>query len=368
MPNISDTNYMQRALALAKLGQYTARPNPMVGCVIVNAEQVVGEGCHWQAGLAHAEVNALNQAREKARGATLYVTLEPCAHTGRTGPCIRAVIESGIKRVVVAVLDPNPLVQGKGVKALLEAGIEVEIGVKEKEAKILNRGFFSRMERRRPYVRAKVAMSLDGRIALPCGKSQWITSEKARENGHFERAQSCAILTGSQTVLKDDCRLTFRSHLPNIPEGIAFKQPKRLLIDSAHRCQPSCKIFHEPGETIVFTLEKSTQQKEVVLPPHQDKVSLNAVLDWCGQHEINSLLIEAGGKLTGALIQQNLVDEFLVYVAPKLLGHESMAMAFLPNNTLNVSEGHFESVEHLGKDLKITLPFTLYARAFYEHS
>ncbi len=374
MHSSNDIIYMKRALQLASKGQYTARPNPLVGCIIVQDGKIVGEGCHWQAGQAHAEILALDEAKEKARGATCYVTLEPCPHWGRTGPCINPLRESGVKRVVIAVLDPNPLVSGKGKAALEEAGIAVEVGLCSKQAIALNKGFFSRMQRRRPYVRAKVAMSLDGRIALANGKSQWITSEDARRDGHFVRARSCAILTGSQTVQKDNCRLTFRGDLPDLPPDISFEQPWRLLIDSHLSCDPQAAIFSAPGKTAVFITEKSVVKQEqmrdvVVLNEKEGYVDLEALLTWCSQNEINDLLVESGGVLTGALVKAGLIDELMLYVAPKLLGHDAKPMAFLPEIAqLDQIAGRFEKIECLGNDLKITLSLSEFARAFYEHS
>jgi diaminohydroxyphosphoribosylaminopyrimidine deaminase/5-amino-6-(5-phosphoribosylamino)uracil reductase len=364
LPN-QDSIFMQRALSLAEMGQYTSHPNPRVGCILVQENQIVGEGLHWQAGDLHAECNALQDAKEKAYGATAYVTLEPCAHHGRTGPCVDALIQANVKRVVVAALDPNPLVSGKGIQKLQEAGITVEVGLLEKEALALNKGFYSRMKRQRPYVRAKIAMSLDGRVAMKNGMSQWITSSEARQQGHLWRARSGAILTGKGTVLQDNCRLTVRDiERLGLKNENLFRQPLRVIIDSTLSVPATAAIFHQPGKTIVATSELANMQQEygsqvevIAFAEKNGYVDLQAVLFWLGKQEINDVLVEAGPTLVGALLQENLIDELLIYIAPKLLGSDAKPMAALPgfSQLSDQITGEFERFEVVGQDLHLVL-------------
>jgi diaminohydroxyphosphoribosylaminopyrimidine deaminase/5-amino-6-(5-phosphoribosylamino)uracil reductase len=361
-----DSTFMQRALSLAVMGQYTSHPNPRVGCVLVQDNQIVGEGLHWQTGGLHAECNALEGAKEKAYGATVYVTLEPCAHKGRTGPCVDALIQANVKRVVVAALDPNPLVSGKGIQKLKEAGITVDVGLLEKEALALNKGFYSRMQRQHPYVRAKIAMSLDGRVAMENGESQWITSPEARKQGQLWRARSGAILTGSATVLHDNCRLTVRDiERLGLKNESLFRQPLRVIIDSTLSVPGSFAIFHQPGKTIVATSELAdlqhkaygSQVEVVAFAEKEGHIDLQALLFWLGKQEINDVLVEAGPTLVGALLQQDLIDELLVYIAPKLLGSDAKPMAVLPglSQLSDHIAGEFDRVERVGQDLHLVL-------------
>ncbi len=360
-----DITFIRLALDLASLGVFSAHPNPRVGCVLVKDGKVIGEGLHWQTGSAHAEVNALQNAAD-VKGATCYVTLEPCAHVGRTPACVDALIEAGVKKVVIACIDPNPQVKGKGIQKLLEAGIEVVVGVLEEQAIALNIGFFSRMIRHRPYVRAKVAMSLDGRVAMASGESQWITGETARKQGHLWRARSGAVLTGNETVLKDNCRLTVRDEQSlGLPEGMVFRQPLRVVVDSSLKVPMDKAIFQQPGKTVVATVKKrqneipiSNEKREVVVLPEKDgHVDLKALLEWLGEREINDVLVEAGPTLTGVMLQQGLIDEALLYVAPKLLGSDAMPMASLPGFSVlsDHIKGAFTQVEHCGKDLFVVM-------------
>lgn len=367
-----DHFFMQKAIILAKKGEFTARPNPCVGCVLVKNDKIIGEGLHWQAGLAHAEINALQQAMEQAKGATCYVTLEPCAHEGRTGPCVDALIEAGIARVVISSHDPNPLVAGKGVKKLIAAGIEVKTQVLKQQADLLNCGFFSRMQRQKPFVRAKIAMSLDGRVAMASGESQWITGPQARQNGHEWRARSGAIITTAKTVNTDNCRLTVRhlSFMPACPPEVMFEQPLRVIVDTQNCVSSDASIFNEPGDTVVVVSSRvpdlNGDLDYIGLPEEDGHVDLTVLLSWLAEEEINDVLIEAGPTFIGAMLKANLVDELLVYVAPILLGSDAKAMADLPgfSKLSDKIEGSYQCVEQKGTDLFIRVALSEFARAY----
>ncbi|KAB2838417.1 MAG: bifunctional diaminohydroxyphosphoribosylaminopyrimidine deaminase/5-amino-6-(5-phosphoribosylamino)uracil reductase RibD, partial [Burkholderiales bacterium] len=319
---------MRRALRLAALGLYSTTPNPRVGCVLVREGSIVGEGWHQRAGEPHAEVLALRAAGAEARGATAYVSLEPCCHTGRTAPCTEALITAGVVRVVCAVRDPNPRVAGQGITRLRVAGVEVIEGLREDEARELNLGFFSRMQRGRPWLRAKMAASLDGRIAAPDGSSQWITGPEARRDGHHWRARACAILTAGGTVRADDPRL-------NVREVETGRQPLRIVVDAHAQVPVGAKIFEAPGALLVHAGHVPEGLPETVqtlaLPDRRGKVDLGALLTELGRREINELHVEAGAGLTGALIDEGLVDELLLYFAPCLLGDGGRGMFTLPS-------------------------------------
>ena len=354
-----DRGYMARALELAARGAASTDPNPAVGCVIVRDGRIVGEGFTQPAGGNHAEIEALAAARDAAQGATAYVSLEPCAHTGRTGPCTRALIDARIARVVAAIEDPNPQVSGKGTKALRAAGIVVDGPLLAAEAEAQNRGFFSRMRRGRPWIRLKLAASLDGRAALANGQSQWLTGEAARRDVHSWRARSSAVLTGIGTVLADDPRLTARAD----DVGIRVLQPKRVILDSNLRTPPSAKLFNEGGEVIVFTgegggdrrrlLERAGARIETVaLSPRCD---LAAVVARLAALEQNSVWVEAGPTLSGALLAAGLVDELILYFAPCLLGNSARGLFELPVLT-NLDERYglvIDDVARIGDDLCI---------------
>jgi diaminohydroxyphosphoribosylaminopyrimidine deaminase / 5-amino-6-(5-phosphoribosylamino)uracil reductase len=320
----ADHAHMARALRLAERGLDTTTPNPRVGCVLVKDDLVVGEGWHQRAGEAHAEVHALWQAGAAARGATAYVTLEPCSHYGRTPPCADALLDAGIARLVVAMRDPNPLVAGEGLARLMLAGVQVSGGLLESEALSLNVGFISRMTRRSPWVRLKVAASLDGKTALNNGKSQWITGPEARRDAHAWRARSCAILTGFGTVRDDDPSLTVR----DVP---CARQPLRVVVDSRLETPPTAKVL-TGGNTVIFAaIAGSVPGAEVVaLPNRSGKVDLAAMLRELGRRGINELLVEAGMRLNGSLLAEGLVDELLIYQAPILLGDSARGMFGLP--------------------------------------
>ena len=354
--SLVDYEYMARALQLARQGLYTTMPNPTVGCVLVRDGIVIGEGFTSPAGGPHAEINALAQV-EDARGATAYVTLEPCAHHGRTPPCAEALIKASIKRVVAAIRDPNPRVNGGGFAILEAAGIETACGFLEEEARAINAGFFKRMEQGRPLVRCKMAMSLDGRTAMASGESQWITGPDARADVQQWRAQSCAIVTGVDSIIHDNSSLTVRPDELRIanPEAAASKQPLRVVLDSHLRIPLDAKILSLPGQTIVAystDCEKSdplmvqnkrhalqTMGVEVVaFPPKTSdasgRVDLAAVMAWLAQRECNNVLLETGATLAGTAVAEGLVDELLIYMAPVLMGSDARPLFQLPFTTM----------------------------------
>lgn len=327
-----DYRHMARALRLARQGLYSTDPNPRVGCVIVRDSRIVGEGWHERAGEAHAEVIALAAAGEQARGATAYVTLEPCCHHGRTPPCTDALLEAGIGRVVAAMPDPNPQVAGKGLALLQQAGVAVDCGLLETEAQRLNPGFIQRMTQHRPLVRLKLAMSLDGRTALASGASQWLTGPAARQDVQRLRARSSAILTGSGTVLADDPGLNVR--LP-----AAARQPLRVILDSALRLSPMAQTLQLPGQVLVFTAVtdpirhaplRAAGAEPIIVPRAASGLDLSAVMAELARRECNEIQVECGPTLAGALLRAGLVDELVIYLAPLLLGDTARGLFALP--------------------------------------
>lgn len=359
----SDTDFahMERALVLAAKGMYTTTPNPRVGCVLVKDGVVIGEGFTQPAGQDHAEIRALKDARARGhdpRGATAYVTLEPCSHFGRTPPCANALIEAKIARVIAAMEDPNPHVSGRGLQILRAAGIDVRCGLLERESYELNIGFVSRMTRGRPWVRVKVAASLDGRTALPDGASQWITGEPARTDGHAWRARACAILTGIGTVLGDDPQMTVR--------GVETpRQPLRVLVDRhlevpAHArlldgAPPLVYCSRDDGDAAPRAQALRERGIEVVaLSNGEGKVDLPAMMLDLGTRGINELHVEAGHKLHGSLLREGCVDELLLYVAPSLLGNAMPMFNLAAPETLDArTKLAFHSVDRIGDDLRI---------------
>lgn len=333
--NGADQDYMARAIRLARNGLYTTNPNPRVGCVLVKDEEIVGEGFHFRAGEGHAEVNALAMAGEKAQGATAYVTLEPCSHYGRTPPCSEALIKAGVARVVAAMVDPNPQVAGRGLSMLQEAGIAAESGLLEDEAKALNPGFIKRMETGSPFVRVKMATSLDGRTAMASGESKWITGPAARSDVQKLRAQSSVILTGIESILKDDSALTVREEqleLDNADE-IVKQQPLRVVLDSELRLPLQASILKQPGRTLIVTVNKDAEKiaalenagaEVAIMPAEEGRVALRPLLEkLASEEQCNELLVETGATLAGAFIQHKLVDEIHLYMAMKLLGSDA---------------------------------------------
>jgi len=355
-----DTEWMKQSLALARQGQYSAKPNPSVGCVIVKNGELIGEGWHKQAGQAHAEVNALADAGSKAVGATAYVTLEPCSHTGRTGPCAVALVEAKVSRVVIAMKDPNPLVAGKGIEILKVAGIELAVGLLEAEAIELNKNFCQRMKTTRPRVFSKVAMSLDGRTAMASGESKWITGAEARRDVHRLRAESCAVLTGIATVLADDPELTARDDV----DGLVV-QPVRIVLDSALKTPITANIIGEQGSCRILTCSEDVAKKQALeakgcvvikLPSDKGLVDLQAAFDWLAEQNLNSVMVEAGNTLNGALLEAGLLDELVMYVAPCIMGNQAKGTFSLP--TLDKMADRkmlsLNNSKQLGDDLRLS--------------
>ena len=319
-----DQIWMQRAIELARLGQYSTKPNPNVGCVLVKDRQLVGEGYHPRAGQPHAEVFALRDAGDAARGATAYVTLEPCAHYGRTPPCAKGLVEAGVARVVVACPDPNPLVAGKGVQILRDAGIQVEIGVLEQQAHQLNLGFLKAMATGQPYVRLKVASSLDGRTAMASGESKWITGNPARLDVQHWRAISAVVITGIETVLADDCQLNVRQ-LAIHQDISSIAQPKRLVLDRQGRLPLTAKLLEQPDSVMVMGPYRAELEALGVIQLEVQPLD-QLLRTLVQQYQLYDVLIEAGATLSTAFLQQQLVDEVISYVAPTLLGRSARAM------------------------------------------
>jgi diaminohydroxyphosphoribosylaminopyrimidine deaminase / 5-amino-6-(5-phosphoribosylamino)uracil reductase len=373
-----DRRAMTRALALAERGLETTHPNPRVGSVIAQGEEVVGEGWHERAGEPHAEVNALHAAGPKTVGATAYVTLEPCSHHGRTPPCVEALIAARVARVVFALEDPNPQVSGRGAAALRRAGVVVESGLLAAEAAELNPGFLKRMRSGRPWVRVKLAMSLDGRTALANGASQWITGPEAREDVQHWRARSSAILTGIGTVLADDPRLDVR--LPDPPSGRARPQPLRVVLDARLQTPPGARMLTGGAPVLIMTaanhrenevelagrraqlLERGAAIEEVPASEFSaamgaGRLSLKDVLERLGRREINELWVEAGARLAGRLLDESLADELVLYMAPKLLGPKARALADIADVQQLNDARRFAIIEtrQIGKDLRIRL-------------
>jgi diaminohydroxyphosphoribosylaminopyrimidine deaminase / 5-amino-6-(5-phosphoribosylamino)uracil reductase len=356
MATAADHEFMGQALELAARGLYTTTPNPRVGCVIVRDGTIVGAGWHEKAGMPHAEALALKAAGTRARGATLYVNLEPCSHHGRTPPCADAIVDSGVARVVAAVQDPNPRVAGAGFSKLRAAGVAVEQGLREAEARELNVGFFARMTRGRPWVRMKIAASLDGRTALANGKSQWITGEAARADGHRWRARACAILTGFGTVRDDDPQLNVR--------GVdTSRQPLKIVVDSKFEISPSARLFREGKALVVGAVGdakrvaslKAAGAEVVSIPNESGKVELFKLMEELARRELNEIHVEAGTKLNGSLLQAGVVDELLVYFAPSVIGDSGRGMFHLPEITELSRAGSLKirEVERVGADLRI---------------
>ncbi|WP_042226140.1 bifunctional diaminohydroxyphosphoribosylaminopyrimidine deaminase/5-amino-6-(5-phosphoribosylamino)uracil reductase RibD [Kingella kingae] len=353
--NPQDTQHMQRALELAWQGRFSTSPNPRVGCVIAHGSQIIGQGFHVQAGSPNAEVHAIRQAGELARGATAYVTLEPCSHYGRTPPCAEGLIAAGVSRVVAAMTDPNPLVAGKGLAMLQAAGIVVEQGLLEHEARQLNRGFLSRIERNRPFVSLKIAASLDGKTALSNGQSQWITGAAARADVQIQRAQSCAVLTGIGTVLADNPRL-------NVRDFPTVRQPLRVVLDSQWRTPKSTHIIKDGQRTLIITTSPDTQKfatyANVEISKQPAPISLPEVLHELAQRGIGELMIEAGSHLASAFLQQDLVDEIVYYQASKLLGNTARGAFLLPENDNVLRQNpawQTISLDRVGDDIKWVL-------------
>lgn len=367
---ISPQSCMDRAIQLAWQGRYSCDPNPRVGCVLVRDGRIVGEGFHMRAGEPHAEINALRMAGEAARGATAYVTLEPCSHTGRTGPCSRALIEAGVARVVAAMEDPNPQVSGRGFAMLRDAGIDVAVGLREEAASRLNPGFIRRMREGLPRVTLKMAMSLDGRTAMANGESQWITGPAARRQVQRLRAESSAILAGVESIILDDSRLTVRADQLGLDdaEAIARRQPLRVILDSQLRMPLAAACLSEPGRTLVFTVQSEPSERrrrleaagaEVVVMPANagGRVEFTALLRHLAAREAcNEVLVETGATLAGALLEADCVDRLELFMAATLLGSEARPLFALPGLATMSQQRRLkiDDIRALGDDWRIS--------------
>lgn len=353
-----DHRHMARAIQLAQRGLSSTDPNPRVGCVLVREGEIVGEGWHERAGEAHAEVHALRAAGERARGACAYVSLEPCSHHGRTPPCADALLDAGVKRVVAAMEDPNPQVAGRGLTRLREAGVSVASGLLATQAMALNPGYIKRMRSGRPFVRCKLAMSLDGRTAMASGESKWITGAAAREDVQGLRARSSALMTGVGTVLADDPNLTVRL------DG-AERQPLRVIVDTHLSTPVTARVLQQPGRTLIVTAVEDGEAAEAlraggaevrVLPDRQDRVDLSATLDLLGQLGMNEVMLETGATLSGSMLCAGLIDELIIYMAPVLMGDAARGLFHLPGLahmadrvSLSISD-----IRRVGDDWRIT--------------
>lgn len=382
-----DHQYMALAIQLAKKGQYTTSPNPRVGCVLVNncagKEQIIGTGFHQKAGQGHAEVNALADARLNhqniIKGATAYVTLEPCSHFGRTPPCSQALINAGVKRVVAAMVDPNPEVSGRGLAMLEEAGIKAEFGLLESEARALNTGFIKLMTKELPYVRLKLAASLDGKTAMKNGESKWITSPEARKDVQRLRARSCAIISGADSILTDNAKMTVRwSELGELHQSYKedeLRQPVRVVIDSQNRLTPDLDFFKVNSPILIIRTLNDRPLENIVEWPHfveqvqlpslksgasAGKVDLTQLLMMLAERGLNDVLVESGANLAGAFIEQNLADELILYQAPKLMGGDGKNLVEMPN-VIALSQSKslaMTDVRLVGRDIRITATLT----------
>ncbi|WP_455196814.1 bifunctional diaminohydroxyphosphoribosylaminopyrimidine deaminase/5-amino-6-(5-phosphoribosylamino)uracil reductase RibD [Kaarinaea lacus] len=367
MSDEQDRRFMARAIELANNGLYTTDPNPRVGCVIVKDDVVIADGWHERAGGPHAEVAALQQAGANAEGSTVYVTLEPCSHFGRTPPCADTLIGAKVAKVVVAGLDPNPLVSGQGLEKLRAAGIAVECDVLKTEAEALNPGFIKRMRQQLPYVRCKVAMSLDGRTAMASGESLWITGDAARQDVHHYRARSSAIVTGIGTVMADDPSLNVRlpfSHHPAMRQFTDADQPLRVVLDSRLQMPVQAKMLSLPGKTLVYTCSQDQQRQHkleqagaevVVLENDGERVNLSLVLQDLARRQVNEVMVEAGARLNGSLLAQQLIDELLFYIAPSVMGDQAKGAFHLPELTRMAQKIPLDVVEirQIGVDWRI---------------
>ncbi len=359
--NATDITHMSRALQLAERGLYTTDPNPRVGCVLVREGAVVGEGWHAVAGGPHAEIVALHQAGDAARGATAYVTLEPCCHHGKTPPCSEALIEAGVARVVVAMEDPNPRVAGQGLAQLRAAGIQVASGLLQGQAEALNPGFTQRMRIGRPFVRCKLAMSVDGRTAMASGESQWITGEAARRDVQHLRARSAAIMSGIGTVLSDNPSLTVRTESGEL----AARQPLRVILDPHLSTPENARFLSQAGNSLIVTAteEPEVQERlvragaEVVYLPHgSDAIDLHELMRLLAAREINEVLLETGAILSGAVLHAGIIDELVIYMAPKLMGDSARGLFHMPglDKLADAVALEIRDVRAIGQDWRIT--------------
>lgn len=370
--SLKDHQFMQRAICLAKRGHFTTSPNPRVGCVIVLNGEVVGEGFHKKAGQGHAEVQALKQAGSKAKGATVYVTLEPCSHFGLTPPCAEALIKAQVSHVIAAMVDPNPKVSGRGLERLAQAGISTQFGLLEQDARALNQGFIHLMTTKLPYVRCKLAASLDGKTAMASGESQWITSNEARSDVQRLRAQSCGIICGADSVIFDNARMSVRwqalGELKNSYAEADVRQPVRIIIDGQNRLTPDLAIFKTASKILLIrhTIENShswphfVEQVTISKAVESEHIDLRLLLAYLAQQGLNDILIESGAQLAGAFISANLVHELVLYQAPKLIGSNGKSLVNMPE-ILQLSEAKsvdINDIRMVGKDIRITAKFS----------
>lgn len=361
-----DREMMSRALQLAAKGRYTSSPNPSVGCVIARDDAIIGEGYTRPAGGNHGEVEALQEAGD-ASGATVYVTLEPCSHQGKTGPCADALIAAGVNRAVVACEDPNPAVAGSGIQKLKDAGIEVALGLLEDQARESNKGFIKRHEQGTPWVTVKMAASLDGRTAMASGQSQWITTPAARADVQRLRAEQCAIITGIGTQKMDDPSLTVRITREDVGVEDELRQPLRVVVDAKLQMSPEARMFQQPGDTLVATLDGAEQREKsaalaaagaevIFLPAMGEHIDLHALLADLAGRGCNQVLVEAGAGLAGAFIAEGLLDELVCYWAPKLFGNEARPMFNLPIETIDAHLAlSIRDIRQIGEDIRVRL-------------
>ncbi|MCW5197533.1 bifunctional diaminohydroxyphosphoribosylaminopyrimidine deaminase/5-amino-6-(5-phosphoribosylamino)uracil reductase RibD [Buchnera aphidicola] len=366
---INHKKYMKYAIKLAKKGIFTTSSNPIVGCVIVNNKIIVGQGWHQKRGSEHAEIIALNMAKKLSYGATMYVTLEPCAHYGLTGPCYKKIISSGIYKIFISTKDPNPKVNGKSIKKLKKSGIKVNIGLLKKKSKFLNREFFKWIKTGNPWINLKIAMSLDGKIATQSGKSKWITSKKSRNEVHKLRAQNTAILTTSKTVLQDNPLLNVRVQDMNILDQKKFPkenfvQPIRIIIDSKNRIQKNHKIIQITNKILLIRLKSDNKKwpkhvKQIIIPPYKNKINLILLFKFLGTLNIKNILVESGSLFASSLLSLNIIDELIIYCAPIILGNNSKPI-FLLNYIKKISQSKkiiFRKVFKIGNDLCMKINF-----------
>ena len=366
----ADHQFMARAIRLAGRGRWTTMPNPRVGCVITQGGSIVGEGWHEWAGEAHAEIHGLNRAGDKAKGSTVYVSLEPCSHYGRTPPCAEALIRAEVAKVIVAMQDPNPSVAGRGIGMLEAAGIQVQCGLLEQEARSLNAGFIKRMETGKPWVRAKLAMSMDGRTAMASGESQWITGPGARQDVQQLRASSCAIVTGVGSILYDNSSLTVREEQLGLEDAaiICKRQPLRVVVDSQLRTPVSANVVNGPGRCLIVTTPRADNDKVKALSAvgaevfiqdtDQDRVCLKLLMEELGSRGCNEVLVEAGATLAGAMVEAQLLDELVVYMAPVLMGSSARPLLQLPFEAMAEKLSvEITDIRAVGQDWRVSARF-----------